>query len=656
MNYFERINHHSLVQRLLPRYLKYTIHDKSTGCTLVRLAALFTTTIIFAAVSGYAQSQVVQGEYIIKIKSQKGATSNSRLSKGVSLIKKMGSAVHVKQAFWGSTMMHIKTNSQASLDQLRADPEVEFIEPNYKLTIDPVEVQPFGTAPGAFDSYDQSYADVQVTDSWAVAMPYNQGTKTVVAVIDTGLDMTHALFADSGAIWQNTAELNGTPGVDDDSNGYIDDINGWNYVSNSGSIYDDDDHGTHVAGIVLGVGQDILQSSVRESKIKIMPLKFLDANGSGTTANAVSAIYYAVNMGAKVINNSWGGSSYSRSLHDAYTYAHTNGVVIASAAGNSGSDNDTTPMYPAALDTPNNIAVAASTDSDNKASFSNYGLTVHVAAPGVAIVSSVPGNGCPSPGCFQMMSGTSMASPFVAGLAALLIREAPQLSGYQVRSIILSSTNTFSSLINKVSTSGRVNALLATQAAIAQAGTAAYNPSYTPVYKTERSVASDSAPTDSGGGGCGLVKALGAGASSFLDGSGSDSSGGMGTSGAILAMILLPVLLAVGLRRKTPLEVQQIQRRQYARYTLAKDLVLKIGDQVITTASDTLSLGGVSFSGTLQMNKGEKIKVKIEGLDQEMDGEVVWCSQKQSYGVKFLNITDQLRAQFSTWTLGLSPT
>ena len=628
------------------------------GCTLVRFIAVIAFPILFSALTTQAQGRVVQGEFIVKMKPQTGMSANSRLSKGLSIVRKLGSSVAVKQAFWGSTMLHISSDSVANIDSLRSNPDVEYIEPTYLLSLDPADVQPFGVPPNGVDGYSQSKANVQVKESWSVAKPYNQGVKTIVAVIDTGLDVNHGLFKDSNALWFNAAEKNGIAGVDDDGNGYIDDINGWNYVANNGQMLDDDDHGTHVAGIILGVGQDILAYPVREAKIRIMALKFLDANGSGSTANAISAIYYAVNMGAKVINNSWGGPSYSKSLHDAYSYAHSNSVVIVSAAGNSGANNDTTPMYPAALDTPNNIAVAASTDSDNKASFSNFGLSVHVAAPGVAITSSVPGTGCIAPGCYAYMSGTSMASPFVAGLAALLIREAPQLSGYQIRTIILSGTNSFTSLANKVSTSGRVNALKATQDVISKAGATAFNPVYTPVYKSDRGVASDTPASSGGGGGCGLVKAVSTGASSFIsNGSGgSGSGGGFADMAVVLTMILLPVMFALGLRRKTPVVAQGIKRRQYARYNVARDIVLKIGDQVISTASESLSMGGLSFTGTMAITKGEKVKVRIDGLEHEMDGEVVWCSQNQSYGVKFLNMTEQLKDHFSSWTQGLTPT
>lgn len=392
-----------------------------------------------AAANGQLSSpQAVSGEYIVKYKNRGG------VSAGLKIFTKNQSGVAVKTVFAGAQMMHVKVNSESARDSLYSNPDVEFVEPNYILSVNPVDLSALGSAPLPSDSYSQSSANTQVRDSWNIQKPYDQGTKTIVAVIDTGLATSHLLFQDSGSIWENSAEKNGVPGVDDDGNGYIDDVNGWNFVNNTPNIADDNNHGTHVAGIVLGVGQDVFATPVRESKIRLMTLKFLDGSGNGTTASAVNAIYYAVSKGAKVINNSWGGPSYSQSLHEAYAHAYNNGVVIVSAAGNSNTNNDVTPMYPANIDSPNNISVISTTSSDVKSSFSNFGATTtHVAAPGSSILSSVPGTGCLAPGCFQMMSGTSMASPFVAGLAALVVREAPQLSAYQVRSIVLASVDTF---------------------------------------------------------------------------------------------------------------------------------------------------------------------------------------------------------------------
>ncbi len=620
-------------------------------CTL--LGALF---YILASVVGISKAeaqisgqQAIAGEYIIKIKSKTGISTNNRLSVGMKLVSKLGS-VQIKEAFWGSEMLHIKSDNAATIESLKANPDVEFVEPNYILSVNPYDIQPFGVAPSNTDTYGQSNARVQVTESWGIAKPYNQGTKTIVAVIDTGLDSTHGLFTGANAIWRNMAEVNGLAGVDDDGNGYIDDFSGWNYAAGTNNPKDDNDHGTHVAGIIVGVGQDILATPVRESKVVIMPLKFLDSTGSGSTSNAVSAMYYAVNMGAKVINNSWGGSAYSKALHDAYTYAYSHGVVIATAAGNSSSNNDATPMYPANLDTPNNISVAASTDSDLKASFSNYGSSVQVASPGVAIISTVPGLGCSAPGCYQMMSGTSMASPFVAGLAAMVFREAPQLSAYQVRSVIMSSVDVIAALNGKVATGGRVNALKTIQMAITQVGVAAYAPSYSPVYKSERSVAADSAAAPAAG--CGLVKAV----MDASGGGGGSASGGATQSVIVLVMILMPIALALGFRNRARAEnLSGIQRRKFARYSLAKSMVVKMGDQIINADTNTVSLGGVSFNSEMKVEKGEKISLRIGDMDQDVEGEIVWCSQKQSFGVRFLNVTEELKSQMSIWTAGLNP-
>jgi thermitase len=618
----------------------------------ISLSLSLCANLAFAQSEKTKKSNVRADEYIIKMKSAvSGAQSfqqqKSTTEKAIRILSALGKDVEIKKTFSSSSMVHLKTKSKSKLDFLKNHPDVEFVEPNYILSTEPLDVKPFGVPPSGTDTYTQSYSAVQVNQAWAIAKPYNHSTaKTIVAVIDSGLDTGHGVFADSNSIWTNALEMSGLPGVDDDHNGYVDDIHGWNFVYRSSNVYDDAGHGTHVAGIVLGVGQDILAYPVRESRTTIMPLKFLNSSGTGTTSDAISAIDYAIYNGAKVINNSWGGSTYSRALHEAYTNAYNRNVVIVSAAGNNGWSIDSSPIYPAGLDTPNNLVVAATSDSDTKASFSNYSTNlVHVAAPGVGIISSVPGV-CSAPGCYQMMSGTSMAAPFVAGLAALVIREAPQLSAFQVKGIITGQVDVVSGLSTRVQTSGRVNAFKSVQSAIANSATAVWAPTYVAVYKADsRSIASDSASPKAG---CGLMKAVSVGT----------ESGGPSGPDLILifSVILLPVVSAVALSRKKSVAVSTPAfQRKFDRFKLAKDIVIKVGDQVVQSVSESISVGGLSFANAAHFEKGQKIKVQIAGHAEDIEGEIVWCSQKNSFGVKFSEMTESLKTQMNFWTAGLNP-
>jgi len=658
----------------------------------VRLVVLLLS-IGFYSRSGFSQNIAISGEYIVKFKVKMtnvqvvgkaglvdlNLANKAAAEKGERIVGAL-KGIGIREKFSAGAMLHVDSVSAEKLNFLQNHPDVEYIEPNYLLSLDPklqgtsddeadeqaaqnaVESQSassednsgLGVTADGSDTYTQSSANAQVTNSWAIEKPVSATAKVTVAVIDSGLDTRHVVFANSGSIWQNMAEINGIPGVDDDNNGYIDDVNGWNFVDGSPNMYDDNEHGTHVAGIVLGVGQDIFKIPVRESKLRIMPLKFLDANGSGSTSSAIAAIYYAVNNGAKVINNSWGGPSYSRSLHDAYKYAYDRGVVLVTAAGNSNANIATTPMYPAALDAPSNITVAASTSSDRKASFSNYNTSmVHVFAPGYSIRSTVPaGSDCYNEStfvastCFYSLSGTSMAAPFVAGLAALAIREMPSLSAYTIRNLIISGVDTSSFFSPYVSTGGRVNALKVIQSAQGYVvSSQSPSPVYNPVYKLESSSTAGGASQAPAG--CGLVKAV---AEEISSHKGPPSAAQMVYAMTVIALMAAPVLLAISLRTRKKKVV-----RQYARYSIAKQLMIQIGDQVIQSASETLSVGGMSFSSDIQVTKGQKIKVKIADSNDEVEGEIVWSSESNSFGVKFTNITESVKSQIQNWSSGMVP-
>lgn len=625
---------------------------------------------IFLSQVLHAQSVAVSGEYIIKFKPQMNSVRQSGKTglSGMAVANKLASekgarilsafkGLNVQGKFEKAGMLHISDVSKTNLEALKANPEVEFIEPNYILSLDPnykqnlEAVTQMGVAASSTDRYSQSYAQVKITESWALQQLPASATKTIVAVIDTGLDTHHAVFADSNAVYQNMTEVNGFTGFDDDGNGYVDDKNGWNFVANSPTMYDDADHGTHVSGLIVGAGQDIYQIPVRESKVRIMPLKFLDGGGSGSTANAINAIYYAVDNGAKVINNSWGGPSYSRSLHDAYKYAYDHDVLLVTAAGNSSVNLNVEPMYPANFDTPSNITVGASSNSDRRASFSNYSSSyVHIFAPGTDTMSTIPGSHCSnannlSLSCIALMRGTSMAAPIVAGIAALAIREAPHLSAYQIRGVIMSAIDVSSDLNGFSQTAGRVNAFKAMQIAQAQVSAVAWSPNYAPVYKTD---ASSEAPGSGGAGGCGLVKAIG----DELN-QGPPSGGQMGQALMFGFMMLMPLAMAFGLRRK---QTQGKSLRQYERFSVAKEVMIQIGDQVVNAASQTLAVGGLSFKSEQQFAKGQKIKLKISDVHEEIEGEIVWSTELNSFGVKFLNVTENLKSQVQGLTQGLIPT
>lgn len=293
-------------------------------------------------------------------------------------------------------------------------------------------------------------ADIDASQAWN----YGTTSSTVVAVIDTGIDYTHVDLASN--IWTNSREVAGN-GIDDDRNGYTDDVRGWNFVSNNNNPMDDNGHGTHVAGTIGAIGNNGIGVSGIAWGVKIMALKFMDSTGSGMLSDAVAAIDYARANGAKIINASWGGGGFSSALQSAITRFQNAGGIFVAAAGNESSNNATTASYPANY--TGVISVAASTSSDTLASFSNYGTNVDIAAPGQNILSTIPGNR------YASYSGTSMASPHVAGALALLWGQSPSLTATQLVSLVMSNTD---AVLTSRTQYGRLNV---GKAAAALAGT-----------------------------------------------------------------------------------------------------------------------------------------------------------------------------------------
>lgn len=283
-------------------------------------------------------------------------------------------------------------------------------------------------------------ADINIEPAWALGT-----TSTVVtAVIDSGIDYNHPDLASN--IWINRNEVAGN-GVDDDRNGYVDDIRGWDFANNDNNPMDDNGHGTHVAGTIGAVGNNGVGVVGVAWQTSIMALKFLDANGSGSLSSAISAINYARVNGAKVINASWGGGGFSSALQSAITQFVSSGGIFVAAAGNESSNNVTTPSFPANY--TGVISVGASTRTDTLASFSNFGTNVDVVAPGQSILSTLPNNR------YGTLSGTSMAAPHVAGALALLWSQNPTRTAAQITDALMANTDNV--LRGSTSQFGRIN-------------------------------------------------------------------------------------------------------------------------------------------------------------------------------------------------------
>ena len=450
------------------------------GLYIIGLAVF--TLIISAALQSPQGPEYVEGELLIKFSETVTAQAiESTLAQAGAQTVEIFSAIGVR---------HIKLAPSQSVEdavkQFSALPNVEYAEPNYIYHTHAVPNDPsFGDLWGLQNTGQTGGlegADISAVEAWDITTGSDQ---VIIGVIDTGIDYKHPdlsanIYTNPGEdAWAIPNDPTSGNGFDDDGNGYVDDWKGWDFISNDNDPYDDNMHGTHCAGTIGAVGNNATGVVGVNWTVKLMPLKFLDSSGSGDTADAIKAITYATDMGAHILSNSWGGGGYSASLEDAIKYANDHGVLFVAAAGNDGTNNDTTPHYPSNYDVPNVIAVAASDDSDQRALWggggggddcgflcssamavtpgSNYGpKTVDLAAPGKGILSTVPGG-------YNTLSGTSMATPHVAGAAGLILAKTPNLSVTELKARILDNVDVLPAFENIVLSGGRLNVAKALQ-------------------------------------------------------------------------------------------------------------------------------------------------------------------------------------------------
>ena len=338
--------------------------------------------------------------------------------------------------------------------------EVEYAEPNFEINLEEVNepVVPIFPRDPQFENQwalansgqrgGKKGADISATQAWAKT---TGSEDVVVAVLDTGVDYRHEDLETN--MWARPDQMEP---YHDDELGTIDDTDGFNAIDNTGDPMDDNGHGTHCAGIIGAEGENDLGIAGVNWTVQIMPLKFMNAGGSGTTKDAIEAINYVIDrkkagVNVRIISASWGSTQKSNALGDVIQKAYENGILFVAAAGNSSVNNDRMPHYPSSY--PNVLSVAALDRNDQLASFSNYGAkSVAIAAPGVEILSTWLENG------YEEKSGTSMATPVVAGVAALILAENPRMSVDDLRKRLMDSTDPIVALKGKTVTGGRINA------------------------------------------------------------------------------------------------------------------------------------------------------------------------------------------------------
>jgi subtilisin family serine protease len=444
-----------------------------------------------------APVEFVPGEVIVRFRSEQAAELSEN-DPAAELPVGRGRVPILTERFAGSEIVKglrvVRVPEEETLEAvqaLKARADVLYAEPNYvrhKLATptDPRFKEMWGLKntgqPGTSGGNPGTVgADIDAEAAWNLT----KGSRSVVVgVVDEGIDINHPDLAAN--IWKNPGEVAGN-GVDDDGNGFVDDVNGWDFFHNDKTVFDNsgastddtDAHGTHVAGTIGAVGNNSVGVVGVNWQVSIMSLKILGVDGEAPAPSSVRLTVQAYNYAKKmrdlwassggtkganlrVLNNSYGGGGFSQAELDAINALNTSGILFVAAAGNDGYSNDILPSYPASYNAPNVISVAASNNSDLKAYFTNFGArTVHMAAPGEWILSTTPN------GTYSFYSGTSMASPHVAGAAALVVAANPNVTVKRLRAALMYSGDVMSSqnFYQQLVSGRRLNALKALQSA-----------------------------------------------------------------------------------------------------------------------------------------------------------------------------------------------
>lgn len=354
--------------------------------------------------------------------------------------------------------LHLSSSSAEALPKaLEAtldDAAVLVAEPDFIVQADLVPNDPRFRDGSLWGLHQANDVDMDAPEAWEIR---SRADGVVVAVIDTGIRYTHQDLAAN--MWRNPREIAGNR-RDDDGNGLVDDVFGLDAYNNDGDPNDDQGHGSHCAGTIGAVGNNGVGVVGVAWGVKLMACKFLSASGSGATSDAIRCIDYARSNGAKIMSNSWGGGGSSASLLSAIERARAAGILFVAAAGNESRNTDQSPNYPSCYSSDNIVSVAATTSTDSMASFSNYGTaTVDLGAPGQGILSTVNS----SDSAYASYSGTSMATPHVAGALAVLAAQFPAESYSGLIRRLLSATDPVSSLRGRVASGGRLNLARALQ-------------------------------------------------------------------------------------------------------------------------------------------------------------------------------------------------